>query len=359
MTVAATGTHSFSRKGINYDVGTHTRSQAYSSREHFDPAIVRRELEIIRHDLHCNAVRISGQDIERLTVAARFAIEQGLEVWFSPSYVNADEAETLAYFEACASAAEELRKLSPNVIFIVGCELTFFMKGLVTGETAFDRMQTLINPWKLIKNTLRKGSFHKRLNAFLTKAVAVVRSRFHGKLTYASGVWEQVNWAPFDFVGIDCYRDRMNQGSYREKLRAYFKHGKPVVVLEFGCCTYAGASEKGGYGWAIVDRDQSPPRMKGEYVRDENEQTRYMEELLTIFKEEQVEGAFWYTFVMPFYPGSENPQFDLDMASYSVVKSLDDGVVATSIASKTIAYSGMPWEPKASFRRLAELYADR
>lgn len=348
---------SLSRKGIHYDVGTYTRSQAYSSRERFEPEIVRQELAIIRHDLHCNAVRISGQDIDRLTAAARFAIEQGLEVWFSPSYVNAGEEATLAYLAACAEAAEELRQLSPDVIFVVGCELTFFMKGLVSGETAFDRMQTLMNPWKLIKNTLRKGSFHKRLNAFLSKAAAVVRARFHGKLTYASGVWEHVDWAPFDYVGVDCYRDRFTRRTYREKLRSYAKHGKPVIVLEFGCCTYAGAGEKGGYGWAIVDRDQSPPRLKGDYARDEHEQTRYMEELLTIFEEEQVNGAFWFTFVMPFYPGSDRPQFDLDMASYSVVKTFGEGDTDGSSQRET-AYPGMPWEPKASFRRMAELYGE-
>jgi hypothetical protein len=48
------------RKGINYDVGTFTRGKKSSSRDVFDPAIVQREMEIIKKDLHCNAVRISG-----------------------------------------------------------------------------------------------------------------------------------------------------------------------------------------------------------------------------------------------------------------------------------------------------------
>jgi hypothetical protein len=63
-------------------------------------------MEIIKNDLHCNAVRISGQDISRLTMAAEFAIQQGLEVWFSPALIDADEQEMLIYFAECAKAAE-------------------------------------------------------------------------------------------------------------------------------------------------------------------------------------------------------------------------------------------------------------
>ena len=66
-------------KGINYDVGTYTTPDS-SSRETFDPAIVRSEIGIIRNDLHCTAIRISGQDVERLRFAADCALQEGLEL---------------------------------------------------------------------------------------------------------------------------------------------------------------------------------------------------------------------------------------------------------------------------------------
>ena len=47
----------------------------------FDPLVVHRELEIIRNDLHCNAVRICGRDIDRLSRATEDAFTDGLEVW--------------------------------------------------------------------------------------------------------------------------------------------------------------------------------------------------------------------------------------------------------------------------------------
>ena len=342
--------HTLTRKGINYDVGTFTRGKGSSSRDIFTPAIVKREMEIIKHDLHCNAIRISGQDLGRLTVAAEFAIQQGLEVWFSPALIDATEPEMLTYFAECSRAAEKLRENSPNIIFVAGCELTFFMKGLVLGDTSFDRIQTFMSPWRLLKNTILKGSYHKRLNRYLSKAVKVIREHFHGEVTYASGPWENVEWDLFDMVGIDYYREAHNKNSYREKLRTYVKHGKPVVILEFGCCTYKGAEDKGGYGWAIVDRSKTPHLLKGDYIRDENVQVQYLTELLDIFAEEQVNGAFLFTFVMPSYPYNENARYDLDTASYSVVKSYPDQFGTT--------YKDLPWEPKKAFTALADYYGN-
>jgi hypothetical protein len=341
--------HAINRRGINYDIGTFTRGKASSSRDIFDPVIVEHEMKIIKSDLHCNSIRISGQDIARLTTASKYALDQGLEVWFSPSLIDANEQETLTYLSECAKAAEKLRSQSPHIIFVVGCELTFFMKGLVEGDTAFDRINTFMKPWRLLRSTILKGPFNRRLNAFLSKAAAVLREHFHGELSYASGPWEAVDWTLFDIVGIDYYRESMNKNSYREKLRAYFKYGKPVVITEFGCCTYKGAEDKGGYGWAIVDRSKTPPQLKKEFIRDESVQANYLIELLDIFKEEKLEGTFLFTFVSPTYPYNENPLYDLDMASYSVVK--------TYASQNGTTYKDMPWEPKESFNALAQCYA--
>lgn len=68
-------------KGVNYDAGA---VMGFNWRPDFDMPTVRRELEIIKNDLHCNAVRIDAQDIRRVTAAAQAALDQGLDVWFSP-----------------------------------------------------------------------------------------------------------------------------------------------------------------------------------------------------------------------------------------------------------------------------------
>jgi len=287
--------------------------------------------------------------MERLALAGGFAIQQGLEVWFSPSLPDATPEETLKYFTECAQAAESLRQQSSRIVFITGVELSAFMQGLLEGDTSMRRLSTLINPLRLIKSTIIKGSFHKNLNVFLAKAVALVREQFHGRVSYASGPWENVDWSPFDFVSVDYYRDTMNKKVYEKNLQAYFKHGKPVVITEFGCCTYRGAEDKGGYGWAVVDWNKNPPQLKQELQRDESIQANTLIDLLQIFGREKVEGAFAFTFVSPSYPYHPNPLYDLDMASYSVVKSYAD--------CTGNAYQNMRWEPKESFFELAQFYS--
>ncbi len=51
-------------RGITYDIGF--LNAGTSTREPFDPEVVRREMRIIRDDLHCTAVRVTGDDPDRL-----------------------------------------------------------------------------------------------------------------------------------------------------------------------------------------------------------------------------------------------------------------------------------------------------
>lgn len=335
------------RKGINYDVGTFF-TQGRSSRPIFDRGIVRREIEIIKNDLHCNAIRISGQEIERLVFAAEVASEQGLEVWFSPCFIDANETKLLSYLTTCAQAAEQIRQQYPSVVFVVGCELTLFMPGILDGATSRERISSLSTPTFWMKNALPGNDFNKKLNRVLATITTTVREHFHGELSYSSGTWEKVDWSPFDIVSVDHYRDARNQNSFTDELRRYFTHSKPVVITEFGCCAYRGAELKGGMGWAIVDATKTPPQLNGEYIRDEAVQSRYITDLLTIFQSADVDGAFVFTFVSPIYSHSELPLYDLDMASYSIVTSF--------LNQHGTTYPDLPWEPKAAFHTLANYY---
>ncbi len=99
----------------------------------------------------------------------------------------------------------------------------------------------------------------------------------------------------------------------------------------------------------IVEWDGATPiRLDGKYTRDEAEQAAYLLELLDIFAAEGVDTAFVCTFAQYHLPHLGNPHEDLDMASYGVVKVLEDHLGDT--------YPGMPWEPKAAFTALADYY---
>jgi len=331
------------RKGVNYDVGIEFLSD-YVSRPIFDAELVHKELEIIKNDLHCNAVRISGTDINRLMAASENALKQGMEVWLSPHLHNKNPQETLEYTVKCARAAEELRKCWPQLVFILGCELTIFMNGILKGKNFFERAG---NPLTLLKLKVL-GTHNKPLNAFLNRANRAVREVFHGQVTYASAPIEAVDWSIFDFVCLDYYRGDRNRDSYGERLQRHFAHGKPVIITELGCCTYKGAEDKGGRGFMIIDSNNSE-KLNGDYIRDEEMQAREISEMLQLVDHEGVEGAFVFTFVSPSLPYNETPKYDLDMASYSLVKSIrgQNGVI----------YPELPWEPKKSFEIVANYFS--
>jgi len=102
-------------------------------------------------------------------------------------------------------------------------------------------------------------------------------------------------------------------------------------------------------GWAIVDFPKNPLQLNGDYVRDEGLQASELTDVLRIFESVGVDGAFVFTFVSPTLLYNEDPRRDLDMASYSLVKSYADKYGTT--------YPDMPWEPKESFKAVADYFA--
>ena len=331
-------------KGINYDTGFSPGGRL--SREDFDADVVRREMQVIASELRCTAVRITGGDPGRLSVAGELAAEAGLEVWFSPFPCELTTGQLAPLFADCADRAEHLRRAGARVVLATGCELTLFAAGFLPGDDVYQRIAGLQSPGPELYSAF--GTMPARLNGFLAETAAAARERFAGPLTYASGMWEPVDWQPFDIAATDAYRDATNAPRFPAELSKQARAGKPLAVTEFGCCGYAGAGDRGGTGWAILEPDADPPRLDGDYVRDEAEQVRYMQELHAIFGAEDVDLAFWFTFAgygLVHRPGQ--PRLDLDMASYGVVKMLEAGPPA--------GYQGLGWEPKAAFGALAQL----
>ena len=330
-------------KGINYDTGFSPGGRL--SREDFDPDIVRREMQVIAGELGCTAVRVSGGDPARLSVAARHAADAGLEVWFAPFPCELAVAELTPLFAGCADRAETLRRGGATVVLVTGCELSLFADGFLPGGTIFERVDRL-GHWDQ-ELTTAFGALPGRLNGFLAETATLVRSRFAGPVTYASGLWEPVDWAPFDIAAVDAYRETGNAATFGSELRKHLGHGKPLAVTEYGCCGYAGAGDRGGTGWAIIERDTDPPRLDGDYVRDEGEQVRYLRELNEVFAAEGVDLAFWFTFAGYGLVHDPRPRRDLDLASYGLVRLLPAGPGA--------GYQGLGWEPKLAFQALADI----
>ena len=153
--------------------------------------------------------------------------------------------------------------------------------------------------------------------------------------------------------GVDLYRDRSNADRYRETVRSYLGFGKPMVVTEFGCCTYAGAADAGPLGFTVVDYDGRAGgwRLTGARVeRSEVEQALYLRELLATFDEAGVHGAFWHTFGGWLFPHMPDAAVDPDVGSFGLVKIMEapDGHDGPVIL-----------EPKDAFRALGDAYGQR
>ncbi|HVR76772.1 MAG TPA: hypothetical protein VMS99_00105 [Acidimicrobiia bacterium] len=325
-------------KGVNYDTGTEYR-RGEISRVTWTEREVAYDMAAIRSDLHCSDVNVYGTDLGRLEEAGRLALREGLRVSIQPRSIDQDREQGLAFVEAGARVAERLRGQG-EVTLNTGCEISLFTRGFLPGRTFLSRMRNLAWVWPFLP------AVNSRLNRHLVDVAAAAREHFGGPITYGAGTWESVDWSPFDLVGVNLYRDHWNEKSYVTDLRRLFKWAKPVLITEFGCAAFEGAERLGGGGWTIVDFDQDPPRLNAGHRRSEQTQARCIDDLLRIFVEEGVRGAYVFDFAQPYFPHAPDPAFDLDMAGYGLVKVLDAGS------------EGSPsrWERKEAFEVVARAY---
>jgi hypothetical protein len=341
--------------GVCYDAGV---VKDIPWRPSLDAQTARREMEIIRRDLHCTAVRVVARDIGRLELATEAALEAGLDVWFSPTVWERDADETIARTERAARAAERFRSAAPGrVTFVVGGELTLFMRGILPGRTLNARLRNM-----MASDAIRSGAHNQPLNAVLARLEAAVRPVFGGPLTYASLPWEAVDWSRFDIVGVDHYRAARIKDRYVEMLAPLLATGKPVVDTEFGNPSCVGGGEMSALSTAPnIDAISFilhalpglgrfvRPRVAKVIARDEALQARELTDTLAILEGAGVDGAFVSTFIFAIMPYDPDPRYDLDACSAGLVRPLARGRLGTT-------YPDLPWEPKEGFRAVADYY---
>lgn len=331
-------------KGINYDVGTQFEPGT-PTRIVWRLDLVRDELRSIAEDLNCNAVCLYGTDLRRLAETSEIALEHGLAVWLQPRIIDTSRAGYLEHLEEAAKLAERLNERGGRIVLNVGCELTLFIRGMLPG--LHFGMRSALLGWRLGRRLIPRAN--RKLNALLGTAAARVRRHFGGEITYSSGLWEHVDWEPFDRVGLNQYRIEENRDVYVPALRSHFRHGKPVVVTEFGCGSYVGAARLGPSGHEVVDWRKSPPELKSALHRSEDEQAGYIADLLDIHAREGVAGAFVFQFIEPVYGYNEDSRYDLDRVGYGIVRVRAEG--------SDRPYSSGHREPKKAFHVVSEMYA--
>ncbi|MCE0538973.1 hypothetical protein LWF15_26085 [Kineosporia rhizophila] len=296
---------------------------------------MRSDMKAIRERLHANTVAVMGDGVERLSATATEAAERGLTVFLQPRLGDVPEAEILEHLAESGRVAEQLRKDGAWVRLSVGCEFWLFVPGIVPGENALERVQNLL------KGNFDAVHMSRELQRFIGLSARTGRRVFKGRLTYGAAEDDEVDWKLFDLVSVNYYSHHRKRRDYLRDLRTYQAHGKPVIVQEFGSCTFVGAPEAGGMGWNVVDYEKDPAEVPARIVRSEKVQADHLVRLYDVFAEAGIHAATVYDFVSPdSQHNPTEPRYDYDTASYSIVKAVGQG-------------KNWHWEPKLAFHALS------
>lgn len=340
-------------RGVVYDVGLRfTVGQPYSV-EPFDPALVAHDINVIATQLHANAIRIEGEEIDRLAMASRIAHAAGLTIFFNPWKMNVPVTDLVDYFAQSARVAEGLRNEGADIVFVAGCEATLFNQGILKGSTIMERIVTVAGLFQDIHSEDTRALLTEKsqmLNDALRDIVKAVRHEFKGQVTYSAGMWEMVDWSLFDIVGVDHYRSNESAADYVGTLDRY-RIGKPLIVMELGCCTYEGAGVLGAGGFMRLEGTN--PDGSGIFAggivptRSEREQSDYVAEQLGLLSTARIQGVFIFIFSFSPLRFGEGAR-DLDLVSFSLVRTYPE--------EHPTSQKMPPWEPKEAFYRVAGIY---
>ncbi|MEU7135065.1 abortive phage infection protein [Streptomyces sp. NPDC046261] len=330
-------------RGVCYEVGAgETPATGWSA------ARMREDIRVIKDELHASSVSVFGDGVDRLSATASEAAERGLHVWLQPRLGDRPEHEILDHLAEVGRHAERLRRQGARVHLSVGCEFVLYVPGIVPGENVLERVENML-----------KGAFDpeqtaRRLRSFIARSAMVGRSVFRGELTYGAAADDDVDWGLFDIVSVNYYAYFPRRADYVRELTAYRRWGKPVAITEFGTCAYVGAPQRGGMGWHTVDYSKEEPEIVGDLVRSERTQAVYITDMLEVFESMGLYAAMVYDFVSPDAPHRSEPRHDLDMASYSIVKTIrQEGRGRSGPGGPA---SDWHWEPKEAFHALARHY---
>ncbi|RPF22534.1 glycoside hydrolase family 113 [Myceligenerans xiligouense] len=304
------------------------------------PELVRDDLRTIREELHCTAVTLIGAETSALLEAANVAAGLELHVYIRPQLPSARARQLVVHLQDVASAAERVRQQHPGgVTLVLGTELSLTSRAAIPLGSEFLRLLVILRLGRLLKRHITR-----RVNALLAELIRTARVEFDGPITYAAAYWEEIDWSGMDVVGVNLYRMGDDRRAYQQHLRSLVHDaGKPVVITEFGCGAHTGADRRGPGSFLIVNWFRDPPRVRPGHVRDESVQAAYLSELIDLYAGAGAHGCFVFTFAMPDFPYDPDPQSDLDMAGFAVVRASCE--------------PGERWTRKKAFSAVADRYA--
>jgi hypothetical protein len=324
-------------RGVNYEVAA-----GEFPGTGWDATRMREDLGVIQDQLHADSVTVFGTGVERLAPTASEAAERGLHIWLQPRLADRPQQEILDHLAAAGEHAEELRRQGAEVDLSVGAEFVLFVPGILPGANALERIENIS------KGDYDPRQMARRLADFIGRSAGVARAVFSGNISYGAADGDEVDWDLFDIVSVNYYAYHgTDRAAYAKDLAKYRRWGKPVAITECGSCTFEGAPKRGGMGWDVVDYSKPVPEIKPGIVRSEATQARYLADVLEVFESMDLYSAMIYQFATPDAPHRPERRYDMDIASYSLVK---------AIWETPYAPGDWHWEPKQAFYTVAERF---
>jgi hypothetical protein len=347
--------HGFVYRGVHYDSGCNfDTGQGPISRAVWSTDRMREEIGAISDQLHCNSVTIAGSDFGRVEETVAAAVEKGMHVWLQPRLVDRSQEEILEHLAEGARLAQSFLDRGADITYSIGCVHLVQTPGIVPGGKYHERMANVFSDadHKFLRGTeeIDWADASVRLNAFLAKAASVGRQNFNGELIYSAGPFEDVDWGLVDYIGLTYYYAAFpTREGYAEDLGRYRRWGKPIVISEYGSPAYEGAAEKGFMAIDVIDRYHEELTVFDGYLRNENAQAEFHLRMLSMFEELGIHSVAMTEFIHPTHPHSADPKYDIDIASFSITKTIRE--------DHSDWASPYRWEPKASFHAIAGYYA--
>ena len=338
-------------KGMNYDIGIEfVYGDPNSKINVFNKQYFKRDLEIIRDELHCNAIRLSGTDVQDMLDGTEMVLQAGLDCWTSPHYIDAPLQDVEDKTQELAVGLEKLRTKYPDneVVIIYGCEMHHFAPFL-PGNNYSERLASFAQPDS--QKTLAEAS--AKLNAYFARVIPKMREVFGGRITYTTVTFETLDWTPFDIICLDQYKSMYNRDTFKQEVAPFIElakaQNKTFVIPETGYCCFKGCSDYGAAGFMIL-YPVGDGKVNQEMERAEKEREEAFTDVLTEIAELDVEGVFPFTFVYSQMPHVENdPIHDLDMAGFGITKTYTGG-------KRGSVFEGVNWDPKEAFYAIKDFF---
>ncbi len=277
-------------KGMNYAAACVTPEFDTTPRTIPDHEELDEQLSTIHDELGCNAIFIeAGAGYEdKLIEACELAIQKGFDrIYVHAKYMHFTLDDTIDKLRTFAPAVTKLRKSSNSVVWAIGAEFTYAIKGIIPGDTFKDQQKWIHEHHNdYIDN--QKANIPRAFQRILP----IIKSNYDYPVAYAAGKNEVdlVPWGDPVFESI-CWNAYL-QPAYGEdeqflinKLSELRRFGKPIISSEFGSATYKGAAVS---ATTAVGYQGQP--------YDEDEQANSIDRYCKMLNRAPIDGAFVYIY---------------------------------------------------------------